>query len=72
MANAYMEIEKEVPVKYIPEIKQILNEGTQLHTDSKRDNKKKRRTARFSALDNTIVHLTILFKTIRRELDGTF
>lgn len=63
LINAYMTIEKEVLMKYIPEIKQILNDGTQLHTDSKKDNEKKRRTARFSALDNTIVRLTILFKT---------
>lgn len=41
-------------------------------TDSKKDNEKKRRTARFSALDNTIVRLTILFKTIQRELDSAF
>lgn len=50
----------------------ILNDGTQLRTDSKKDNEKKRRTARFSALDNTIVRLTILFKTIQRELDSAF
>lgn len=55
-----MTIEKEVLMKYIPEIKQILNDGTQLHTDSKKDNEKKRRTARFSALDNTIVRLMTL------------
>ena len=72
LINAYMTIEKEVLMKYIPEIKQILNDGTQLHTDSKKDNEKKRRTARFSALDNTIVRLTILFKTIQRELDSAF
>lgn len=34
LINAYMTIEKEVLMKYIPEIKQILNDGTQLHTDS--------------------------------------
>ena len=72
LINAYMTIEKEVLMKYIPEIKQILNDGTQLHTDSKKDNEKKRRTARFSALDNTIVRLTILFKAIQRELDSAF
>ena len=72
LINAYMTIEKEVLMKYIPEIKQILNDGTQLHTDSKKDNEKKRRTARFSALDNTIVRLTILFKTkrLQRDSDG--
>ena len=69
LINAYMTIEKEVLMKYIPEIKQILNDGTQLHTDSKKDNEKKRRTARFSALDNTIVRLTILFKAIANEKD---
>lgn len=56
----------------MPDIKQILNEGTQLRADSKKDNEEKRRVARFSDLDNTIVRLTILFKNIRRELDAAF
>lgn len=72
LVNAYMAIEKEVLMKYMPDIKQILNEGTQLRADSKKDNEQKRRTARFSALDNTIVRFTILFKTIQRELDAAF
>lgn len=72
MVNAYMAIEKEVIMRYLPEIKQILNDVTQLRADSKKDNEQKRRTARFSVIDNTIVRLTILFKTIRRELDLAF
>ena len=44
LINAYMTIEKEVLMKYIPEIKQILNDGTQLHTDSKKDNEDRKST----------------------------
>ena len=70
MVNEYMAIEREILMKYIPEIKQILNEGTRYHVDSKKENEEKRKIARFSVIDNTIVRLTILFKTIKRELDA--
>lgn len=70
LVNEYMAIEKEILMKYIPEIKKILNEGTRYHTDSKKENEQKRKVARFSAIDNTIVQLTILFKKIKRELDA--
>lgn len=72
MVNAYMAIEKEILIKYLPELKRILNEGTQLRADSKKENEEKRKIARFSAIDNTIVRLTILFKNIKRELDAAF
>lgn len=72
MVNEYMAIEREILMKYIPEIKQILNEGTRYHADSKKENEEKRKIARFSVIDNTIVQLTILFKTIKRELDAAF
>lgn len=72
MVNAYMAIEKEILIKYLPELKRILNEGTQLRVDSKKENEEKRKIARFSAIDNTIVRLTILFKNIKRELDAAF
>jgi SPP1 gp7 family putative phage head morphogenesis protein len=72
LANEYMAIEKEVLLKYIPELKQILNEGTKYNTDSKKDNEKKRKVARFSTIDNTIVRLGILFDSIQKELDSAF
>lgn len=72
VVNEYMAIEKEILMKYIPEIKQILNEGTRYHVDSKKENEEKRKIARFSVIDNTIVRLTILFKSIKRELDAAF
>lgn len=70
LVNSYMAIEKEILEKYIPELKQILSEGTQYNTDSKKDNMKKRKTSRFSAIDNTIVRLNILFRNIQRELES--
>lgn len=72
LVNRYMAIEKEVLMRYIPELKQILNEGTQFNADSKKDNKQKRKTARFSSIDNTIIRLTMLFKDIRKALDSAF
>lgn len=72
LTNEYMAIEREVLMKYIPELKQILNEGTKYNTDSRKDNEKKRRVARFSAIDNTIVRLGILFESIQKEMDSTF
>lgn len=72
VANSYMAIEKEVLLKYLPELKKILNEGTKYNTDSKKDNERKRRTARFSAIDNTIVRLAILFESMQKELDSAF
>jgi len=72
MINEYMAIEKKILMKYIPEIKQIINEGTRYRTDSKKENEEKRKAARFSAIDNAIVQLTILFKAIKGELDAAF
>ncbi len=72
LANEYMAIEKDVLLKYIPELKRILDEGTQYNTDSRKDNEKKRKTARFSGIDNTIVRLGILFDSMQKELDSAF
>lgn len=72
LANEYMAIEKDVLLKYIPELKRILNEGTQYNTDSRKDNEQKRKAARFSGIDNTIVRLRILFDSIQKELDSAF
>lgn len=72
LANEYMAIEKDVLLKYIPELKRILDEGTQYNTDSRKDNEGKRRTARISGIDNTIVRLRILFDSIQKELESAF
>lgn len=72
LTNAYMAIEKEVLLKYIPELKRIINEGTKYNTDSQNDNDEKRKVARFSSIDNTIVRLGILFESIRKELNSAF
>lgn len=72
VANAYMAIEKQVLMKYLPELKKVLNEGTAYNTDSKKDNEKKRKSARYSVLDNTIVRLNILLNSMQKELDSAF
>lgn len=60
-------------MKYVPEIKRIINEGTpKFNTDAKNDNDRKRRLARFSEIDNTIRRLQMLFESIRKELDSLF
>lgn len=73
MINAYMGIEKEVLLKYLPELKMILNENTAYqndtyHMDSKKSNEKKRKLARFSVIDNTIVRLKIFLKSFKKSL----
>lgn len=70
MTDAYMAIEKEILLKHIPELKRILSEGTLYHTDSKKDNEKKRKEARFVTIDGTIVQLGVLFDNIQRELEA--
>jgi len=71
--NEYMAIEKQVLMKYVPEIKRIINEGTpKFNTDAKNDNDRKRRLVRFSEIDNTIRRLQMLFESIQKELDSAF
>lgn len=73
MLNDYMKLEKEILLKHIPELKQIINEGTvQYNIDSKKDNENDRKVARFESIDNTIARIKILFDVIRKEIDGAF
>lgn len=73
LINEYMAIEKDVLMKYIPELKRIINEGTpKYNTDAKNENDRKRRLARFSEIDNTIRRLQMLFESIQKELDSAF
>ena len=68
--NSYMAAEKEILIKYIPLLKQILNEASQFHTDSKKDNENRRKKSRLSVIDNIIVKLTVLFKSIEKEVEA--
>ena len=65
-----MAAEKEILIKYIPLLKQILNEASQFHTDSKKDNENRRKQSRLSVIDNIIVKLTVLFKSIEKEVEA--
>ena len=70
IVNSYMAAEKEILIKYIPLLKQILNEASQFHTDSKKDNENRRKQSRLSVIDNIIVKLTVLFNSIKKELEA--
>lgn len=76
VANQYMSIEKQVLMKYVPELKRIINEGTpDFNSDarnSKKDNQKRRRLARFEEVDNTIRRLQLLFESIDKELAAAY
>lgn len=72
LCDSYMAIEKQVLLKYIPELKCIISDGTKLHMDSTSDNDEKRKKRRFEYLDNTIRRFRILFETIRQEVDSSF
>lgn len=72
LANAYMTIEKEILLKYIPELKKIFNDGMKYNIDSKKDNEKNRKLARFSTIDNTLVRIKIIFESIQKEFDAAF
>ena len=70
IVNSYMAAEKEILIKYIPLLKQILNEASQFHTDSKKDNENRRKQSRLSVIDNIIVKLTVLFRSIEKEVEA--
>lgn len=73
VVNEYMGIEKQVLMKYVPEIKWIINEGTpKFNVDANNENDRKRRIARVSEIDNTIRRLQMLFESIQKELDSAF
>ncbi len=72
MVNAYMAIEKEALLEYIPELKQILNDGTKYNADAKKDNDKKRRTARVLSIKDTVDRLDELFEKIERQMESSF
>ena len=73
IVNEYMGIEKTVLMKYIPDIKRVINEGTpDFHEDARNGNDNRRRLARFEAVDHTIRRLQMLFESIQKELDSAF
>ena len=72
LVNSYMAIEKEILEKYIPELKQILSEGTKYNTDSKKDNEKKREKQRRENIDTTFAALSDLFGRMQRAMERAF
>ena len=47
-----------------------MNEASQFHTDSKKDNENRRKQSRLSVIDNIIVKLTVLFRSIEKEVEA--
>lgn len=72
LVNEYMAVEKRVILKYIPELKQIINEGTvRLNMDSKKDNEQKRKHARLEKIA-AFTKFEEFFQKISGELKAAF
>lgn len=69
VAYAYMALEKQSLQRNIPELKRILQAGSELHTDSAADNDKKRKKARVSLLSQMVADVQSLFQKIKGEID---
>lgn len=72
LCDSCMAIEKQVLLKYLPELKRIINDEAELRMDSAAENEEKRKKQRFMNLDNTFRRLRLLFESIRKELDSSF
>lgn len=68
LCNAYMAMEKQVLMKYIPELSRILEEGAEMRRDAASDDNKKRKPPP----PGTLYMLRRLFAKIRREMEGAF
>lgn len=73
LVNGYMSMERQVLLKYIPELKRIIMQGTsKVRNDAKNENEEKRKYTRYENVDNIFIQFHMLFETIRRELDAAF
>lgn len=71
MVNAYMAVEKQMLLKYIPELKQIINSGTVMNNDSKKDNERERKHTRLRQIA-VFLKIDDFFRKISRELKSAF
>lgn len=72
LVNEYMAIEKQVILKHLPELKQIIREGTeQINADSKKDNEKKRKHTRMGKM-TIITRLEEFFQKLSNTLQSAF
>lgn len=72
MVNAYMAVEKQILLKYIPELKQIINSGTVwMNHDSRKDNERERKHTRLGQIA-VFMKLDEFFRKISRELKAAF
>ena len=73
LTEEFMDVWKEVLLSNMQELKGVLMEGD-FHTDAKnkKDNKKKRKTARFSMLGAVMMKLSRWFDKIRKTLESAF
>ena len=73
LANEYMKIEKEVILKYLPELKRILGTKPTLYNlDSKKDNQNKRKEEHFELMDLNFINLAELFGRMQKEMRSAF
>lgn len=71
LVDQYMSVEKQVILRYLPELKKILWEDQQYHTDAS-GNDKKRKTRRFAILEGILSQMKELFERMLKEMEGTF
>lgn len=69
LVNRIMGIQKEIIMKHLGELKKVLGEQA-IHFDSKKENEMKRKKARLSTIDNSIVRMNLSLQTIRKEVDS--
>lgn len=69
LCNSYMAVEKQVLIKYIPELKQIINRAAGFHMDSASGNDESRKKERFSSLITIFSQIKLLFERIHKELE---
>lgn len=71
LVDQYMAVEKQVILRYMPELKKILWEDQQYNTDAS-GNDKKRKTRRFAILEGILSQLKELFERMLKEMESTF
>lgn len=71
LVDQYMDVEKQVILRYLPELKKILWEDQQYHVDAS-GNDKKRKTRRFAILEGILSQLKDLFERMLKEMESTF
>ncbi len=71
LCSSYMAVEKQILIKYLPELKQIINNPTGFHRDSALNNEEMRKKERYLSLITVLSQIKLLFEKIYKELETT-